>query len=145
MTDDQGEKKIIIDEDWKSQVEAEREEAEKKRQEKALPEQQSPEQQTPGDGQMPPASFEMLITTMATEAMISLGQIPHPATGKPMLNLDHAKYFIDTLEVLQEKTKGNLTSDEEKAIADLMHQLKLAFVATQSHPPQPAGADADKQ
>ncbi len=138
MTDDQGEKKIIIDEDWKSQVEAEREEAEKKRQEEA-----SPEKQTPDAGQMPPASFEMLITTMATEAMISLEQIPHPVTGKPMQNLDHAKYFIDTLEVLQEKTKGNLTSDEEKAISDLMHQLKLAFVAIQSQPPQPA--DADKQ
>ncbi len=136
MTDDKGEKKIIIDEDWKSQIEAEREEAERKRDEGA-----PADQQEPGPGQMPPASFEMLITTMATEAMISLGQIPHPVSGQPMLNLDHAKYFIDTLEVLQEKTKGNLTSDEEKAITELVHQLKMAFVATQS---QPTHSDANK-
>ncbi len=122
MTEDAGEKKIIIDEDWKNQVEAEREEV--------GGQQDAPgEQDAPASGQMPPASFDMLITTMATEAMVSLGQMPHPGTGQAAANLDHARYFIDTLEVLKDKTKGNLTKDEDAALEGLVHQLKLAYVA----------------
>ena len=43
-----------------------------------------------------------------------MGQIPHPATGEPMANIPTAKYFIDTLGILQEKTKGNLSEEEEQ-------------------------------
>ncbi len=121
MTENSGEKKIIIDEDWKSQVEAEREATE------AQPTQG--EQEAPVSGQMPPASFDMLITTMATEAMVSLGQMPHPGTGQASANLDHARYFIDTLQVLKDKTAGNLTPDEAAALDGLVHQLQLAYVA----------------
>ena len=80
MADD---KKIIIDEDWKSQVEAEKEAA------KQPPSPTGTIRQRPtvragdsDDFQMPPASLEMLVSTLVTEAMIALGQMPHPATGQ---------------------------------------------------------------
>ena len=125
MTDETGKKKIIIDEDWKSQVEAEREEQQ--------PGQQPDSGSAAKDGRtMPPASFEMLLTTFATEAMISLGLIPHPLSGKQEVARDQAKYFIDTLEMLKQKTAGNLTPDEDKALEGLVHQLRMAYVSGES-------------
>jgi hypothetical protein len=126
MSDDPGKKKIIVDEDWKSRVDAEREELEQQQRG------QSTEPQASEDRRMPPASFEMLLTTLATEAMICLGQIPHPVTGKQEVAKDQARYFIDTLAMLQEKTSGNLTADEEKAISGLLHQLRSVFVSGES-------------
>jgi hypothetical protein len=129
------EKKIIIDEDWKSRVEAEKEDLQRKRQQ--APHTASEGQDRSGTDpaaaapEMPPASFEMLLTTLATEALVALGQIPHPATGKPEPNLDQAKFFIDTLDILHQKTQGNLTKFEEQALDDLLHQLRMTFVAVQ--------------
>lgn len=131
-----GEKpKIIIDEDWKSQVQAEKEAAN-----------QAPEDETPADAsaespagpgadfpddpEMPPASFEMLLTGLATEAMMSLGQIPNPITGEAKVRRNQAKYLIDTIGVLQERTKGNLSPEEAQAIDGLLHQLRMAYVQT---------------
>src|SRR3990172_4875374 len=117
------EKKIIIDEDWKSQVQAEKESAAK---EAATTQPANPA--TPGDPQFPPASLEMLITTLVTEAMISLGQIPHPHTGEAIFQPQQAKYLIDTIEVLREKTHGNVTPDETAMFDQLLHQLRLVYV-----------------
>jgi hypothetical protein len=78
---------------------------------------------------MPPASFEMLLTSLATEALIALGHMPHPLTGKMEAHRDHAKYLIDTLEVLREKTKGNLNESEAELLESILHQLHMAFVA----------------
>ena len=78
------EKKIIIDEDWKSQVQAEKEAAAKQRTvgSRASGRVGRPNLPTAADPPMPPASFEMLLTTLATEALVALGQVPHPLTGK---------------------------------------------------------------
>jgi hypothetical protein len=76
----------------------------------------------------------MLVTTLASEAMVGLGQIPHPATGKAHLNLAQARYFIDTLELLATKTQGNLTPDENAGLTDVLHQLRLAYVGAQNRP-----------
>ena len=98
------EKKIIIDEDWKSQVQAEKEAAAK--QPPAAPDSGSkptaePAAQArdsePDDFPMPPASFDMLLSTLVTEAMLSLGQIPHPATGQPVFHPQQAKYIIESM------------------------------------------------
>ena len=128
------EKKIIIDEDWKAQVAAEKEAAERGR---SAAESSSPAAagEPPAGalpGKLPPASFEMLVTMFVTEAMTGLGQLPHPATGKIEANPDLARYAIDTLEMLAEKTKGNLTPGEETGLTQLLHQLRMAFVAVQS-------------
>jgi hypothetical protein len=121
------EKKIIIDEDWKARVQAEKEEAAKG---KAAVEPGEPGPFDAGDAPMPPASFELLLTTLATEALMALGQVPHPATGKAEVRRNQAKFVIDTVDVLRQKTKGNLTVSEEEAIDSLLHQLRMLFVAT---------------
>ena len=84
------EKKIIVDEDWKSQVAAEKEELQQEAQDKTSPE-----------AQLPPASLELLLTTFATEAMVALGQLPNPVTKEVTTNLAHARYAIDMVEMLQ--------------------------------------------
>src|SRR5262249_60747425 len=75
-------KKIIIDEDWKSQVQAEKEGAAEAKV-TSKPAEQTGGADAATDLPMPPASFEMLLTTLATEALVALGQVPHPVTGKP--------------------------------------------------------------
>jgi hypothetical protein len=127
------EKKIIIDEDWKSQVQAEKEAAAKKSADEpvsaARPEEAMAASNAGGGPAFPPASFEMLVTTLATEALVALGQVPHPLSGKAEQQPDQAKYLIDTLEVLQQKTKGNLTPAEQQLIDSILHQMRMLFVA----------------
>jgi hypothetical protein len=126
------EKKLIIDEDWKAQVEAEKHEASPTH--SAQPKSAAAAAATqPADPPMPPASFEMLLTTLATEALIALGQVPHPATGRAEAHRNQAQYLIDTIEVLQQKTNGNLTPDEAQMIETLLHQLRMAFIDTAIH------------
>ncbi len=131
MSDDKNtpEKKILIDDDWKSQVAAEKE---------ALKEETAAEGPAAGEPQMPqmpPASFEMLVTTLATEAMVALGQFPNPATQEISLSPDHASYAIDMLSMLEEKTKGNRTEAEETMMTQLLHQLRMMFVQVQQQMP----------
>ena len=149
------EKKIIVDEDWKSQVQAEKEAAGAKKEpaggvasdfgelSRAATGSTSPVLADAGDFPMPPASLELLLTTLATEALMSLGQIPHPATGQLTTHPNQAKYLIDTIDVLREKTKGNLTPDEQQTIDSLLHQLRMVFIETggapQSSAPNPSG------
>ncbi|MEM6330395.1 MAG: DUF1844 domain-containing protein [Planctomycetota bacterium] len=135
--------KIIIDEDWKSQVEAEKAAAKQTTGEPAASaagaasasdpvadDSAAPTDALPEDPPMPPASFEMLLTTLATEAMMAMGQMPHPVTGESQVRRNQAKYLIDTIEVLKDKTAGNLSEPEAQATEGLLHQLRMAFVAT---------------
>lgn len=121
----ESEPKIIVDSEWKSRVEHEKENL--KRQE------QSGEAREGAD-EMPPASFPMLVSTLATQALVALGQLPDPFSGQPELNLPVAKHFIDTLAILQQKTQGNLTAEESAMMTDVVHQLRLAFVSLQGGP-----------
>ena len=119
------EKKIIIDEDWKSQVERERKEIEQKV--------DDPGAETPtGPNEIPPASFSILLTSIGTQAMMALGQVPDPVSGNPIYHPDLARHHIDTLVVLQEKTKGNLSSDEQKMLDNFIVQLRELFVVMQN-------------
>lgn len=127
------EKKIIIDEDWKSQVQAERDAAKLPASEPAS-EGVSKGDSLAADGEqhdfpMPPASFEMLISTLATEALVAMGQVPHPATGQAELRRNQAQYLIDMLDVLREKSQGNLTPAEQQLLEEVLHQLRMVFVA----------------
>lgn len=79
-------------------------------------------------GQLPPADFTMLVTMFSTQAMVSLGVIPSPETGKPEQNLPLARHFIDLLGVLQEKTRRNLTGHEADLLENSLHELRLAYV-----------------
>ena len=127
------EKKIIIDEDWKAHVQAEKEQAGKAKPSAAATAAESAEE---ADPPMPPASLELLLTTLVTEALVAMGQAPHPVTGKISAQRNQAKFLIDTVDVLKQKTKGNLTENEQQLLDSLLHQLRLVFVGTAE---QPAG------
>jgi hypothetical protein len=79
--------------------------------------------------ELPPPSFSFLVATNAAQIATLLGQTPNPLTGKTEVRLDMAKHFIDTLTILAEKTKGNLTADEEALLSAVLHQSRMAYVA----------------
>tara|TARA_R110002049_G_scaffold2750_8_gene22255 strand:- start:205202 stop:205687 length:486 start_codon:yes stop_codon:yes gene_type:complete len=84
-----------------------------------------------GAGEMPappPATFEVLVSLLFTQAMGTLGHMPNPTTGKAEVNKAYAKHYIDTLEMLGEKTNGNLTDDEKKMLSEALHALRMAYV-----------------
>lgn len=117
-------KKIIVDEDWKSQVEREREELEK------TPEETDAAATAPG--QIPPATFATLVTSIGTQALMTLGQIADPATGQAIYHPDLARHHIDSLVVLQEKTEGNLAEDEKEMLDQFISELRQIFVAMEN-------------
>jgi hypothetical protein len=125
------EKKIIIDEDWKAQVQAEKEAALQSQRSEA-PKDAGPQEF--GDVPMPPASLEFLLTTLATEALVALGEVAHPAAGKVQYLPNQAKYLIDTIDMLKQKTSGNLTPTEQQTIDSLLHQLRMIFVSKLNQP-----------
>ncbi len=116
--------KIIVDDDWKSAAQAEKqrlasEEATKKQEAADAP---------PGGTLPEKASFDDLLRLMATQALMYMGAFPDPQTGQAMVALDLAKLHIDMLGVLEEKTKGNLSDDESKALTGILNELRLQFV-----------------
>jgi len=72
--------------------------------------------------------FDLFISGLAMETLIALGDMPHPATRKQALNLTHAKYLVDLLGILEEKTKGNLSVDEERLLKDTLYQLRMRYL-----------------
>jgi len=117
--------KIIVDEDWKAQAQAEKEELARKQAEKQDSEESSQE--------IPPASFSMLVSSLATQAMVALGRVP--IEGKLIKQIELAKHHIDLLSVIEEKTKGNLTTEEESMLTNVLHELRMDYVAGGYHPP----------
>ncbi|MBB6431088.1 DUF1844 domain-containing protein [Algisphaera agarilytica] len=129
MSDTDDTPKIQIDSDWKAQAQAEKEKLAAAS--KAEPGGDSPENTDfggPGGEALPPANFETLLSSFVTQALFAMGAIPDPQTGQPALHLDLARYQIDMLGVLEEKTKGNLTEDEEKMLAGTMYELRTRYV-----------------
>jgi len=86
-----------------------------------------------GRGMYPPASLQSLISMLATQAMVALGQIPLPGSDQPEYDLEQAQHFIDTLAVLEQKTAGNCTPAEAQILKNLLHDLRLGFIAVQKH------------
>ena len=72
--------------------------------------------------------FVQLIFSLKTSAIMQLGKIANPLTGKIERNLNEAKYTIDMLNMIKEKTKGNLTSDEQKIIDDAVFELQMNYI-----------------
>ncbi len=79
-------------------------------------------------GPLPPVEFSGLVLSLSHTAMIHLGQIPDPGTGKPARNLALARHTIDTLAMLKDKTQGNLTQEEQRLIDHALTDLRMAFV-----------------
>ena len=133
MAEDSGAPKIHIDSDWKAQAQAEK---------KKLAEQAKAKQQPPtggglggqpstgaaGEEGMPPANFETLLSTFVTQALFALGAIPDPRTGQRVAHLDLARHNIDMLTVLEEKTKGNLSEEEQNMLSSTLYELRNRYV-----------------
>lgn len=120
MADEQGQKKV--DEEWKRKA---REEAERLDAEREAARGQEP-------GQRPSipleASFETLVQSFATEALIAMGHIPNPYTGERTRDMVHAKYAIDMLQLISDKTQGNLSSEEKKLLEGVLFDLRMRFL-----------------
>ncbi len=121
------EQKIIVDEDWKGRVEAEREAARKEQESPEKPAEESSGETPP----LPPASLTFLSSNFYLQGMIALGLLPGPGSDKPEVHLDHAKHTSDLLQMLWEKTEGNRTPEETKEMDTVLHELRLSYVAVQ--------------
>jgi hypothetical protein len=72
--------------------------------------------------------FIEFVVMHAQNAALFLGQIPNPRTGEAEINLDLARMFIDQLAMIQEKTRGNLSSEEAKVLSNALSNLQMAYV-----------------
>jgi hypothetical protein len=82
--------------------------------------------------QMGPAEaidFTTLIMSLASSALVSMGRAPDPATGTVQKNIDFAQQNIDIIHLLQEKTKGNLSVDEERMVEQILYELRMSYIS----------------
>lgn len=123
------ESKIVVDEDYKAQVERERE---LERQAEAQANAAGGNAEASGQ-EIPPASMPFLISMLSSQVMMAMGFLPTPDGQQPSVDLPLAKHFIDLLAVLEEKTQGNLTEEEQSMMTESLHQFRMAYVqSTQS-------------
>lgn len=116
------EKKIIVDEDWKQQAEKEKEK---------LVAQEEAEKEKAGQGRrgpLPQGDFTGLVSMLFTQTLFSLGFLQTKGEEKRPIDLGMAKYNIDLLEMLEEKTKGNLNEDEQATLVNTLNELRMAYV-----------------
>lgn len=111
MTDDIRKK---VDEDWKKQAVKEKEESLATNQEFHEP------------------TFTVLVSSLSMQAMISLGNLENPITNEKEENLQQARFLIDTLSILEEKTKGNLSQAETEFLKDSLYHLRMNYVEKQN-------------
>ncbi len=76
----------------------------------------------------PHVTFSTFVFSLSSSALVHLGEVPDPSTQKLEKDLPLAKQIIDTLAMLQEKTKGNLDKDEEQLLQTVLYDLRLRFV-----------------
>jgi len=118
------EKKIIVDEDWKAEAQREKEilaaqeETEKKK----------TQEEKQARGPLPQGNFAALISMLTTQALFALGLLQVKGQEKREPDLELAKYNIDMLETLEEKTKGNLTKEEETVLVNTLNELRMGYV-----------------
>lgn len=136
---DSNEPKLIIDTDWKAQAQAEKEKLAQTTKPAAKP------NPTPGAGSAPagdpgaaspggpadadqPASFDELVRMLAMQALTFLGEIPDPQSGQRLFAPEYARRFIDMIGILEEKTKGNLSKEEDEGLRSVAADLRMAYV-----------------
>ncbi len=117
------EKKIIIDEDWKQEAQKEKEilaAQEKGKKEK-------PQKKSKARGPLPKGNFAALVSMLVTQALFALGLLEVEGQEREP-DLEMAKYNIDMLETLEEKTRGNLTKEEETVLTKTLNEVRMAYV-----------------
>lgn len=104
------EDKKKVDESWKSQIDKEKKEAQEKNQTYHEP------------------TFNVFISSLGMQAMIAMGKLENPLNQKAEVNLEQARFLVDTLEIIKEKTKGNLTDQEASLLEDSLFNLRMMYV-----------------
>ena len=113
-----------VDEDWKEKIEKERNQS-------PATEQGPEAEKAPGSRErmrFPAPTFGVLLSNLAAQALVGLGEIENPISGKKEKVLEQAKYSIDTIQMLADKTKGNLTDIEKRQVDNLLYDLRMRYV-----------------
>ncbi|MGK7346217.1 MAG: DUF1844 domain-containing protein [Candidatus Nitrospinota bacterium M3_3B_026] len=107
----------------------EEEESAPARDEKPAPPEKEPAAgEEPAGGAVPPIDFPTFIVSLSSSAAYHMGGYQDPVSGKTSMNKDLARQTIDIIAMLREKTRGNLTEDEERLISNLLRDLRMKFV-----------------
>ena len=135
MTDkppkDQEKPKIVVDDDWKAQAQAEKEKLAKEAEagtSAAAPAAPGAETATGRARELPPADFSTLVSSLVTQIFLALGGLEDPKTKRRYVDLSLARHHIDTLSVLEEKTRGNLTDEEKKLLDKALYETRMQYV-----------------
>jgi len=99
----------------------------------------------PARDEMMSALFAHLVMQQSNMALMLMGKTPHPETGKTMQDLEAAKLFIDLLEMLEAKTKGNLSKEEQSLLKQTLMAVRMAFVEVVESPSAQAEAKPQPQ
>ena len=119
-----GESDKKVDESWKEQVAKEKGDAHREDEKDASQRARASQTEFP----RVEANFTTLVAELAMQASFFMGEIADPETEKPVEDLNRAKYLIGELGVLEEKTKGNLTPQEEQALKNVLFDLRMKYV-----------------
>ena len=87
------------------------------------------------------ALFAHMVIQNTNMALMFLGKTPHPESGERVFDLEAARMFIDQIEMLEVKTKGNLTREEEKLLQQSLTHLRMTFVQAVENPPKAEPAE----
>lgn len=120
-------KRTFSAETGESKTEEPREAEEEKREEKEVAEEEA-EPEAGEETQLPKINFATFVFSLSSSAFLHFGEIPDPSSGEKKKNLPMAKQTIDILAMLEEKTKGNLSSDEEQLLKNILYDLRMRYV-----------------
>ncbi len=118
-----------IDSDWKRRAQAEKAQLDAQSRGRKGPEpagqaEDAEDGMAEGGGSL----FASFLSSLAAQAAMYLGLEPDPMTGARRANPEQARYLIDVIGMLEEKTRGNLTPEEDRTLKLVLHELRLAFV-----------------
>jgi hypothetical protein len=119
------EKKIIIDEDWKQEAQREKEVLAAQEEEKKKQEAEGP----PPGRALPRGDLAALISMLTTQALLALGLLQIKGQEEREPDLELARYNIDMLQALEDKTKGNLTPEEQQLLKNTLSELRMGYVS----------------
>ena len=119
--DKQEQPKVHVDEDWKKSVAEERARAR---------EQEGAQQGPPAGGRppLPEPSIQVFMAGLYAQTLVALGEMENPATGKKAEDIEEAAYMVDTIAMLQAKTSGNLSPEEDAYVQNILTDLRMRYV-----------------
>ena len=118
-----------VDEDWKRSAKKSEDALESENASKGSKDASTGRASTSSEAVAGPVDFSALISSLAVQTLVHLGQVPDPLTGEKHCDMERAKHTIGLIEILHEKTKGNLTEEESRLIDDTLYGLRMSYVA----------------